>query len=300
MKLGLGTAQFGLDYGVTNLRGQVPLTEVKAILSKAAASGVDVLDTAAAYGDSEALLGRLAGEAKAFRLVTKLPSLSQLEDEGLRRESWRRAFEQSLERLRVDRVDVLLAHDAADLLGRDGDRLWRLMEDFREAGAAGKVGASLYSGAEIDTLLERCELGAVQLPINALDQRLVRGGHLSKLASRGIEVHARSAFLQGLLLSAPERLPGGFAGLAKPLADWIGLLSARGLSQLQGALLAVRQRPEIACLVVGVAGPEQLEEILSAWHSIEAEAAIDLDALKVADSRLLDPQNWPPAPAEVG
>ena len=57
-KLGIGTVQFGLKYGVGNLAGQTPETETRRILARAHEIGCKVIDTAAVYGESELVLGR--------------------------------------------------------------------------------------------------------------------------------------------------------------------------------------------------------------------------------------------------
>lgn len=70
-RLALGTAQFGMRYGVANRVGQVPAGEARRILERARTAGMDTLDTAAAYGASETLLGSVG--VADWIVVTKLP-----------------------------------------------------------------------------------------------------------------------------------------------------------------------------------------------------------------------------------
>src|SRR5579872_4477175 len=148
-RLALGTAQFGLAYGVSHEGGRVPLDEARDILELAALSGLDMLDTAAAYGDSEEVLGTIAGEDSPFSVVAKtLPiRADSIDAEAVARVE--AAFRQSLRRLRRDKVYALLVHDARDLLNPGGERLWARLQALRAEGLARKIGLSAYEGGEI-------------------------------------------------------------------------------------------------------------------------------------------------------
>ena len=76
-RIGLGTAQFGLDYGISNLRGKVAESNVSDILDHAWKTGVKILDTAKLYGDSEAVLGRLMAPKHQFKIITKTPTINR-------------------------------------------------------------------------------------------------------------------------------------------------------------------------------------------------------------------------------
>ena len=80
-KLILGTVQFGLNYGIANSEGKPDLNKVRAILRCAADHGIRILDTAAAYGDSETVIGTVFAEDSAlknhFQVVSKIPPLPQ-------------------------------------------------------------------------------------------------------------------------------------------------------------------------------------------------------------------------------
>ena len=176
-RLILGTAQFGLSYGISNDSGRVGRDEVAAILSLASAAGVAGLDTAAAYGDSEEVLGSMAA-SRPFAITTKtLPvraSTLSRADVGRVEEAFRR----SLRLLNRPAVDALLVHDADDLLVDGGERLWESLERFRREGVAGRIGVSVYDGAQIAAVTAKYPIDVVQLPINALDQRLLADGSL--------------------------------------------------------------------------------------------------------------------------
>ncbi|MGZ8313024.1 MAG: aldo/keto reductase, partial [Allosphingosinicella sp.] len=142
-RLGLGTAQLGLDYGITNAVGRVPEGEAAAMLRIATNAGLDTLDTAYLYGNSERVIGR-AGTPHALRIVTKTPKFDDTADDAAAAGRLRSALEESLDRLGRGRVDALLAHDADDLLGPRGTAIWAAMAAAREAGLVGRIGASVY------------------------------------------------------------------------------------------------------------------------------------------------------------
>jgi aryl-alcohol dehydrogenase-like predicted oxidoreductase len=295
MKLGLGTVQFGMDYGVTNQDGRVPEDEVGRILALAAMAGISVLDTAQAYGESEAVLGRQMPPDHGFRIVTKTAPLSTTTPTGAAAEI-RAAFEDSLQRLKQVSVHALLVHDCAALFGPAGTALWAEMEKLRDQGLVQKIGASVYNAGEIEALLDSFNLDIIQLPINLLDQKLQTGGQLKRLHRRGIEVHARSIFLQGILLAPPDRLDRRFDGLRGHLTSVHKYLSDHGLSPLQGAIAYPLQRPEIDMVLVGVSGEAELRDILAAMDSA-AKAEMDPAPCACDDDLYLNPSRWASLPA---
>lgn len=284
--LGLGTAQFGMDYGISNRTGRTPEAEVARILGLAWDAGCRVLDTAAGYGESEAVLGRLFDESHPFRIVTKTPAAAGNGSGPKIGE----AFAAQLARLRRRRIYGLLVHRTSDLLGPFGAELYRELRALKDMGFVERIGASAYDGAEIDALLDRFDLDLVQLPVNVFDQRLVNNGRLSRLRDHGVELHARSAFLQGVLLLEPNELPEFLRPLARPLHDFRAAAEARGMSPLQAALSFVRNLDGIAVVLVGVTRQAELEEVLAAFASGQS---FDAAPFACADARLVNPSLWP-------
>lgn len=295
MRLGLGTVQFGLDYGISNAGGRTPEDEVRRILDLAAARGVDVLDTAAAYGDAEAVLGRCLPPDHGFSIVTKtLPCGRYASDEGgptaeaVARIEER--FMQSLRLLGVDGVDTLLAHHAADLTRPGGERLIGLLEDLRARGLTRRIGVSVYDAAEIEAVLERFTPQVVQLPLSVLDQRLASGGQLARLKALGVEIHVRSVFLQGLALMDPEAAPEHFEPVRHRLRGYRDFLDARGLSPVQGAFAYVRSLAEPDVILVGVNDAAQLAANVDDFQA--APADLDMAAFAMDEPRFVNPFLW--------
>jgi len=277
-RLGIGTVQFGQAYGISNRRGQVPLEEVRAILSRAARSGIGLLDTAANYGEAEQVLSQM--DTGTFRIVSKTISVTRGVEAVVAR------ARQSVKNL--GRVDLLLVHAANDLLGARGAELWRALRKLKAEGIVGGVGISTYVADDPAGLAERFRPDAMQVPFSLLDQRLLRSGSLARLKELGVEVHARSLFLQGLLFMEipPERL-----NYAAPMLDAVrGRIAEAGVTPLAAALGFVLSRPEIDVAVIGTAALKQLEEILATVAAPLPQ--LDWAGCALDDARMLTPSLW--------
>jgi aryl-alcohol dehydrogenase-like predicted oxidoreductase len=283
--LALGTVQFGLSYGVANRTGQVSVVEASAILDQARAAGVDTLDTAVAYGESEARLGEIG--VAGWRLVSKLPPLPH---GCVDIAQWARdSAMASLDRLRVPRLHALLLHRARDLLEPGGDALYRALVDLRSDGVAGKIGVSVYGPDELEDLWPRFQLDMAQAPFNIVDRRLASSGWLQRLHDSGAEIHVRSAFLQGLLLMDSHARPAYFASWQALWKRWDDWRSREKLSAVAAALGFVMAHPQIDRVVVGVDSVKQLQEILT---NPGPEGVQFPEQLACSDPALINPSEW--------
>lgn len=292
MKLGLGTVQFGLDYGVSNEQGMTPPAAVQEILALAWRSGITLLDTAAAYGMSESAIGQGTPAGFSFAIVTKTPPFRKKRVGKAEAANLRETFQRSLERLKRPAAYGLLVHHADDLLVPGGGWLWQAMEALRAEGRVRKIGFSVYSPGEIERLLKAYRPDLIQLPVSVFDQRLVLGGWLPRLKELGIEIHSRSVFLQGLLLMPPEKLPPYFAPVKPLLERYRRALADRRISPLAAALGFVGRQPEIDCVIVGVNHPGHLAEIVQAARDGGALDGFDFSTFAVSDEAIVNPSSW--------
>jgi aryl-alcohol dehydrogenase-like predicted oxidoreductase len=288
VKVGLGTVQFGLSYGVSNSEGQTPLEEVVEIVRFAASEGVRVLDTSPSYGVSEKVLGialKDAGkDASQMLVVTKtrpdLKSPRQLRED----------LDGSLRNLQRPFVYGLLVHRSGDLLAAAGDELYAELNRLKDQGLVKKIGVSVYDAAEIDQVLNRFPVDLVQVPVSVMDQRLVASGHLRRMKDRDIEIHARSVFLQGLLLLEPENLRPSLKPLEAALRSFRSFAAERGLTPLEGALDFIAQIAEIDVAICGVNTLGQLRGIVRALPArIETEG---WGTLSANEEQFLNPAAW--------
>jgi len=289
VKLGLGTVQFGMDYGISNRDGKTPAEEVSRILDVAARNGIRFLDTASLYGNSEEVLGTALPRNHSFSVITKTAvfSAKAIHAEDVR--LLEQCFERSLHNLKLPAVYALLTHHADDVLAPNGDLLIKKMMELKQTGLVSKIGVSVYRGEQIDAVMDRFSIDLVQLPINVLDQRMLQNGHLRKLKKAGIEVHARSVFLQGLLLMDPADLSPYFEPVREHLRRYHETLRRHGLSAVQGALGFVAGLDDVDVVLCGVNNHRQLQEICSQWKACSADLFAEF---AVSDEGIVIPSRW--------
>ena len=285
MKIALGTVQFGLAYGVANAGGKVNPAQAREILRYAENSGLDTLDTAIAYGDSEQSLGEAGVDD--WQIVSKLPGIPETVVDVA---TWvRRSLEGSLRRLRVGRLQGLLLHRSQELLGPYGEVLFRALEGLKADGLVEKIGVSIYAPEELAALLPRYRLDLIQTPYNVLDRRISSSGWLERLVQEGVEIHSRSAFLQGLLLMAPTKRPEGFRRWQAVLNKWDQWCAHHKISSLEACLGFCLAQPQISKVVVGVDSLIHLQEIITCASSNLISPPDDLEC---SDEDLINPSCW--------
>lgn len=282
-RLILGTVQFGLDYGIKNSRGKVPGDEVAKILDAAKAGGIDTLDTAAAYGESEAVLGKNLGSATSLKVVSKLRTGFEGTCEG--------ELRASLCRLRLPRLHGYLLHNF-DIYRVRPTVLKELSACVAE-GLVERIGASLYNPAEAIELLESGEpLDIVQVPYSLLDRRFEPV--FPALKERGIEIHVRSVFLQGALLMEPDTLPRVF----NPVRDRLAML--KRLSKKYNVPISTlclgfaAANPNVDGVVMGVDGISDLAANIEAFskRDIAAASLAAFPDISTDDEDIILPYRW--------
>lgn len=254
----LGTVQLGQAYGIANQHGMPRDDEAMAVLDAAWNGGVRSFDTARVYGQAEARIGAWM-TARGHRpfLITKVEKMvddhpcGPVIQENLAR---------SMAELRVDFLDGLMMHSAADLF-RPGaiDSLNQLIADGKIDG----FGISAYHPEDVDRALEVPGLAMIQVPFNVFDRRMEKSGTIARCKAAGITVFARSLFLQGLFFLDPKTLPEYLAEAAKPLRQLHALAHEMSRTVAEIALVAVRDTPGVSSVVVGAERAEQIREILT-------------------------------------
>lgn len=276
----LGTAQWGSAYGVTNAAGRITDEEVAAIVSVARNSGVDRVDTAAAYGDAQT---RLRPWADRLRITTKVAGAQPAEIvQGL---------EKCLVDLDVGWVDSLLIHDWERLDNSGQVEAGSQLRIALERGLVKRVGVSVYLESGITAAaaafqLVEIPLALIQVPANALDRRLDDSAILRKLSDHGTTVQVRSVFLQGLLAEQS----GKHLGFHPDIVRFHELAKAQSKRPIDVALNHVRALPWADEVVLGVTSADELTEVLQAWNTAPGELAPA--ELQSSDVSLIDPRRW--------
>lgn len=284
-KIALGTVQLGMPYGIANQSGQVSRPVAASMLELARRRGINTLDTAIAYGESEVCLGELG--VREFSLVTKLPAIPA--ETGDIRKWVHDQISGSFGRLGVDSVYGLLLHRPDQLLSRAGDVLFDTLQELKALGRVKKIGVSIYAPSELDVLMSKYRFDLIQAPFNLVDRRLLLSGWLQRLKQEDVEVHIRSAFLQGLLLMEKEAIPQKFSPWSPIWECWHHWLAHNRVSALRACLAYPLQFPEIDRIVVGADSLEQLTQIID---GVPEDGVGDLPDLSSDDENLINPARW--------
>lgn len=298
-RITLGTAQLSDGYGATRRDPLAPDVEAVAeLLAAAWTLGIRRIDTAPDYGGAEGLLGAVG--LGGWHVDTKLP---QLPDEVAHAatgtiESWvRRRIESSLETLGIERIATLILHRPSVLITPVGEGVLLALRALKDEGLVGAIGVSVYGPDEaLDLLDDTAErtIDVVQAPVSVVDRRMLAAAITDRLHAAGAELHARSVYLQGILLTSTDRRPRWARAFDGALTAWDGWIDAQGDGAALPACLGfVLERSEVDRVVIGVEDAGQLLEMDAALGGPLAElAALVPDAVAVDDVAVIDPRRW--------
>ena len=238
-----------------------------------------MLDTAYLYGNSESVIGSL--DSNQMSIVTKTGPLDKNSVEYY--------LEQSLKRLNRSTLEGLLIHDITDIFSSQGESHLASLMDLKQNGTISKIGISIYSKADLHRALSLFKPDIVQLPFSIIDQRLLQDNTLQSLVDSGIEVFARSIYLQGLLLIPPTELPPYFSPWRDLLAHWHSACQRIRMSPQHAALAFVSQCPYITRVVVGIQNASQLDDLLSIG---DYKLPHNFSSVISSDPLLVNPSLW--------
>ncbi len=295
MRLALGTAQFGLNYGISNQTGRVGASEAGDILAEAAMRGITLLDTAPAYGRSESILAELTADRGNFNIVSKTLVTGGSKVDAAARDRLKRSLDQTLRFFGGRPLYGMLVHHGMDTLKAGGEKILQLLADYRSAGWIERIGISVDRVEELDDLLGHFDFDIVQAPLSIFNQKLITGGYVDRLQTRNVEIHARSLFLQGLVFMDPENLPNSLGAAAEPLRRLRKLSADSGIDICTLSLSYVTNHTAIDYGIVGVTTRAELTEIDRAWRRARTDPqilALDLSQMAVTDAIVTTPSRW--------
>ena len=286
MSIVLGTAQFGLDYGIANKSGKVSDAEIKQILNIAQKNNIRMLDTAMDYGDCELRLGR--NSLNQFKVITKISELN-LDSNNIQRDI-KYKFQKSLENLKIKKIYGLLLHRPEQLLSSRGDEIISALMFLKTNNFVEKIGISIYSPKILEKLLKKIRFDIVQVPFNILDNRIEKSGWLDKLSNLNIEIHARSIFLQGLLLMRYDELPKIYFKNHKDLILWYEWQKNNSsVDPFEICLKFVLSNSKIDKVLIGIDNRAQIIELV---EKIKRDHQIIFPQINCNDENLINPSFW--------
>lgn len=287
-KIGLGSAQWGSVYGVSNLeKNQVNSDEISNILSYSRSIDLKLIDTAPTYGNVEKILSKQ--NLNHFNIITKTPKLSKEEINKNNLELINSTLNNSLNLLQQKSFYAILVHNSLDLLLDGGRYISDILNKLKQRGLVKKIGVSVYNSENLIKICEILDPDIVQLPINVLDQRFIIDGSLKFLKKNKIEIHARSIYLQGLLLMDSHLLNPYFYSWRNTLNRWHQECKNQNFTPLDAALDYVIKIKEIDYCILGIQNEYQLKEIIS---SLKNNTNFDASNLASSDNNFINPSNW--------
>ena len=282
-RLALGTAQFGMAYGIANSSGEPSQDAIDEMLLMAHKSGIRTLDTAYAYGKSEERIGSFVRRSgKEFNIISKMP------DEPGPLSAF---INSSLKRLAADSIYGYMLHSFNSIKSRN-----HIMEEFDAIKAKGIInatGVSLYHTQELDYIIENnIRVDILQIPYNIFDQRFEP--YFPQLKNMGIKIYARSVFLQGLFFLEQARIEKEFS-MAKDTIDKVCRIASEINVPVHSLCLSFALlNPDIDKVIIGVDSLGQLKKNLEALRSIKKVKAVYeiLKSLKLHNEKVILPYKW--------
>ncbi len=288
-KIGLGTVQFGLPYGISNISGQVNSQEVRKILETAIEYNCTVIDTAPSYGNAESILGENRDILPSFRIFSKTPILKHCKSNKIRTflES---TFFKSLKNLGLEKIEGLLVHHASDLTGNNGQKIISVLRKLKAQGIVKKIGYSCYTPEDAVNISDFFIPDIIQIPVNVFNQEFIHHPIFARLKKIKCEIHARSLFLQGLVFLSPDQVDPYFFPFKDFLNKFHYDLNNEGISPLEACLNYVLQISGIDYVLIGICCKNELQDVIKASHSVIRN--IPWNIYRNNDPRFINPSFW--------
>ena len=282
MKLGLGTAHFGSNYGIYNCVSPLNIEVIKSILDTANRYGVNLIDTAQAYKNSELILGNVG--VSGFSIVTKLQHICSSGD-------IKEKVKHSLTSLNTKNLYGVLYHDFSEYLSNPTSI--NELQELKNLGLVKKIGFSLYYTEDLQFLLDKgVSFDLIQLPFSVFDQRFRQ--YFPILKERNIEIHVRSVFLQGLVFIDKNKLPIHFHK-NKQQFYLLNQISTKRCVPISALCLGFAyNQNEVEKVIIGVKSQQELLNNIEHIKSYtEVFKNLNFEELAINDENIILPINWP-------
>ena len=284
-KLILGTANFGMPYGLGAQEKNLELLDIVDILETVKSEGFLHIDTASSYENSEAIIGNVISKSDSWNITTKLK-----QSECVSAESIVQSVEKSLVRTKQKKYWSVLLHHPQALFESHSDEVLRGLTEILDLELTQHVGISAYDELEIVQAKTVAPfLTTFQISENVCNQSLASSSYLLALASENNHIFVRSIFLQGLLLMDPNALPDKVVSAKPSLQELRVFCEKLNLTILELCIGYAKSLAWSSGLIFGVNSKQHVLDISKAFNTV-----IDIDYSKVPklDDWLLDPRNW--------
>ena len=280
----VGTANFGQSYGVKNNK-QLDRDEINKILGYASMARLTHLDSASQYGKSESIISDFT--QYKFNVITKLASENFLDlHQAINK------LNSSIDNLKPHIIESILLHDVENLFSENADLIYKNLCKLKSLGLTKHIGISVYSPEQLLKIIENYDFDVAQIPINVIDRRLLQSETIKKIKNNSIKIHARSIFLQGLLLMSHDDLPQNFNKWKEIFFQFDDWCKDNSISKLEACVQFVKKHDFVSKIVVGVDSYENLVDI-DRTYNLESFNAISIpSSISSNDENLVNPTFW--------
>ncbi len=286
MEISIGTAQFGSKYGISNNYGKTNKSEIGKILKIAKQHQINSIDTAQNYLNVENTLGFY--NLSNYKISTKISEIEKVQMETNNHYLHGKII-QSLQNLKIKKIDTIFLHNTNDLLSKQGDKYFQDLVRSKKNKIVNKIGITVYSIKEISEIISNFDIDVVQFPFNIFDNRLVESEMYNDLVKKKIEIEVRSIFLQGLLLMSEEKIPSQFKRFHKLFKLWFEFLKNNQISQLDACISFVKRFKKIKRVIIGVENSNQLLDIIKSFNKNDYT---DFPKMSTNQTKLINPNLW--------
>jgi len=284
-KLILGSANFSSGYGIKKSKG-LNIDKINSIYDILKKNKINFVDSAFSYPGAEKKIGK--SSLNKLKIYTKIPKINYKRDSNPR--AWiKNIVEKSLERTNQKSFSGIYFHNANDLLNYKGKFFYDALNILKNRGIVKKIGVSVYSPMELENVMKKFPIDIVQIPLNVFDRRFLNNNYLQKIKRKGIEIHARSIFLQGILLKNWSTVPKYFNRWSKLFKKWDEWNEKNNQKKINTCLNFVKSIKYLDKIVFGISNLDQLKEIIkfNNMNRIKLPKKIFSN-----DKNLLDPRLW--------
>ncbi|MDA7489781.1 aldo/keto reductase [Candidatus Pelagibacter ubique] len=288
-KIGIGSAQFGLNYGI-NSKKKINTLQIKKIFNYLYNNKKKCyIETAPVYGNAESLIGKNLKKKNQFKIITKTISSNgkKIDQQFIKKMNYN--FLLSLKRLKQKKIYSIMVHDVNDLFKKNSNLLYDYLLNLKKKKLVKKIGVSVYNKKDINKILLKYKFDIYQLPCNIFDQRLIYDGTLDKLKRKNIELHARSIFLQGMLFKKINEIPKNFISLKKKINLFHSRINYSKITSQEAAISFVSNLKKFETLIIGFDNFEQFKNIIK--NPIRKLHFKTTD-LYCRDKKSMDPRRW--------
>ncbi len=282
----VGTAQFGMDYGISNYMGRTKYPEILKIDKFLSSVGVGFYDTAPAYGVAESVVSDLIHNGSELKVITKIKAVESGNFKSVIESLYR-----SIDKFE-GRLWGVLFHNSHDIKYEYYKPVMKEIDRLYQLGVIKNIGASVYNDGDIELLSENLKLDILQVPFNIYDQRFGNNENIKGVRRAGGEIHVRSVFLQGLILMNALSLPDDMSEIVSLQKKLYKYSKETETSVYQMCIKWVMQQNWIDKMVCGVNNLDQAKNLVDNFNTAGGVVDINLSEFCVSDINIINPSRW--------